>query len=93
MTSSARQVVRHQLSFRPARIMTDQIVSLSDKIKRLGFARQTQVKLYGAIFEIVSDPIVMSDKLVFIDGIEKKSGILRRIRIPLPIVLVAKQAA
>ena len=73
--------------------MTDKIVSLSERIKRLGFARQTQVKLYGAIFEIVSDPIVMSDRLVFIDGIEKKSGILRRIRIPLPIVLVAKQAA
>ena len=73
--------------------MTDKIVSLSERIKRLGFARQNQVKLYGAIFEIVSDPIVMGDKLVFIDGIEKKSGILRRIRIPLPIVLVAKQAA
>ena len=73
--------------------MTDEIVSLSERIKRLGFARQTQVKLYGAIFEIVSDPIVMGEKLVFIDGIEKKSGILRRIRIPLPIVLVAKQAA
>lgn len=73
--------------------MTDNIVSLSERIKRLGFARQTQVKLYGAIFEIVSDPIVMGEKLVFIDGIEKKSGILRRIRIPLPIVLVAKQAA
>ena len=72
--------------------MTDQL-SLSEKIKRLGFAREMQVKLYGAIFELVSDPIVMGDQLVFVDGIEKKSGSLRRIRIPLSIVLVAKQAA
>lgn len=71
--------------------MTDQ--TISERIKRLGFARQTQIKLYGAVFEIVSDPIVMSDSLVFVDGIEKKSGMLRRIRVPLPIVLVAKQAA
>lgn len=80
-----------RLSFRPARIMTDQ--TISERIKRLGFAHQTQIKLYGAVFEIVSDPIVMSDSLVFVDGIEKKSGMLRRIRVPLPIVLVAKQAA
>lgn len=71
--------------------MTDQ--TISERIKRLRFARQTQIKLYGAVFEIVSDPIVMSDSLVFVDGIEKKSGMLRRIRVPLPIVLVAKQAA
>ena len=73
--------------------MPDQTVSLSERIKRLGYARQTQVKLYGAIFELVSDPFVVGDKLVFVDAIEKKSGSLRRIRIPLPIVLVAKQAA
>jgi hypothetical protein len=73
--------------------MTDQKGSLSERIKRLGFAHKTQVKLYGQVFEIVSDPIVMGDTLVFIDGIEKKSGIVRRIRIPLPIVLVAKQVA
>jgi len=29
--------------------------------------------------------IVMGDTLVFVDGIEKRSGKLRRIRIPLPI--------
>ena len=73
--------------------MTDQTVSLSERIKRLGYARETQVKLYGAIFELVSDPIVMGDKLVFVEAIEKKSGSLQRVRIPLPIVLVAKQAA
>lgn len=73
--------------------MTDEQLSLSQRIKRLGYSRQTQVKLYGTVFELVSDPIVVGDKLVFVDGVEKKTGILRRIRIPLPVVLVAKQAA
>jgi hypothetical protein len=72
--------------------MTDLKISLSERIKRLGYSRQTQVKLYGAVFELVSDPVVMGDQLVFIDRIEKTTGSLRRIRIPLPIVLVAKQA-
>ena len=46
--------------------MTDQTISLSERIERLGYAQETEVKLYGAIFELVSDPVVMGDKLVFI---------------------------
>ncbi len=79
--------------FRPARIWQNKRFYYRNESSDLGYSRHTQVKLYGAVFEIVSNPIVVGDRLVFVDGIEKKSGILRRIRIPLPIVLVAKQAA
>ena len=51
------------------------------------------MKLYGETFELVSDPIVVSEKLVFVDGIEKKSGERRRIRIPLIVLRMAQATA
>jgi hypothetical protein len=59
---------------------------LCERLKQLGFAQEQQVKLYGEIFELVSDPIILGDHLVFVDAIEKRSGQLRRVRIPLTIV-------
>jgi hypothetical protein len=67
-------------------------VTLCDRLKRLGYAPHIQVKLYGAIFELISDPIVFSENLVFVDGIEKKSGERRRIRIPLLILRMAQES-
>jgi hypothetical protein len=69
--------------------MTKQQISLCDTLKRLGFTEETQLRLYGQEFLLRSDPIIMGDKLVFVDAIEKKSGLLRRIRIPVPIVNMA----
>ncbi|HZP62676.1 MAG TPA: hypothetical protein VFB28_04605 [Terriglobales bacterium] len=47
------------------------------------------MKLYGLEFELVSDPIVTTDELVFVDAIERKSRVQRRVRIPRPIVEMA----
>ena len=47
------------------------------------------MKLYGHEFELLGEPIVVGDSLVFVDAIEKKSGQLRRVRTPLPIVKMA----
>ena len=44
------------------------------------------MRLYGQEFELLSDPIVMADGLIFVDAIEKKSRQPRRVRIPLTIV-------
>ena len=68
-------------------------VTLCDRLKRLGYAPNIQVKLYGAVFELISDPIVVSDRLVYVDGIEKKSGERRRIRIPLVVLRIAEATA
>ena len=73
--------------------MTAATVTLCDRLKRLGYAPQIQVKLYGAIFELVSDPIVVSERLVFVDGIEQKTGERRRIRIPLVVLRMAEAKA
>ena len=66
---------------------------LGERIKRLGYAPDIQVKLYGEVFTVISDPIVSGSNLVFIDAIERKTGNLRRVRIPLPIVLMAQDKA
>lgn len=71
--------------------MTTAQIHLSERLKRLGFSREKQIKLYGSQFELVGDPIVMSDNVVFFDAVEQKSGQLRRVRIPLTIVQMAGQ--
>jgi len=68
--------------------MTAATVTLCDRLKRLGYARNIQMKLYGETFELVSDPVVVSEKLAFVDGIEKKSRERRRIRIPLVVLRI-----
>ncbi len=67
--------------------------TLCDRLKRLGYTQHIQMKLYGESFELVSDPIVVSEKLAFVDGIEKRSGERRRIRIPLVVLRMAQATA
>lgn len=73
-------------------LMTDLHTTIRDNIKRLGYAHNSHVKLYGQSFQLVSDPIVEGEKVVFVDGMESKSRNVRRVRIPLPIVIIARQA-
>jgi hypothetical protein len=47
-------------------------------------------KLYGEVFELVSDPVAVSENFVFVDALERKSGQVRRVRIPLTIVQKAR---
>jgi len=56
-------------------------ISICEKLKRLGFAQENQIRIYGQEFILRSDPIIISDDLVFVDAIEKKSQQLRRVRI------------
>ncbi len=51
------------------------------------------MKLYGEKFEVASDPIILGDDLVLVDAIEMKSGKVRRVRIPLPILRMATDRA
>jgi hypothetical protein len=43
--------------------------SLCETLKRLGYAQDNQVKLYGEIFQLLSDPISISENLVFVDAL------------------------
>ena len=69
--------------------MTNVQLHLCDRLKQLGFSRNNQIKLYGSQFELVGDPLVISDDVVFVDARERKSGQSCRVRIPLNIVRMA----
>ena len=61
--------------------MTQKQIHLFTRLKRLGFAKGNQMKLYGQVYEVV-----------LLDATETKSGQLRRVRLPLPIVKMASAA-
>ncbi len=66
--------------------MTSLQNALSERLKRLGYTEGQRIRLYGEEFDLVSNPITIHEELFFVDGVERKSGKVRRIRIPLPIV-------
>jgi hypothetical protein len=70
--------------------MTEKHLNLYTRLKLLGFTQGNQMKLYGEVFEFLSEPIVMTDDVVLLDAAERKTGKRRRVRIPLPIVNMAK---
>jgi hypothetical protein len=69
--------------------MTNIQIHLCERLKQLGFSRNNQIKLYGSQFEVLGDPLVISDDVVFVDALERKSGQSCRVRIPLNIVRMA----
>ena len=73
--------------------MTKQEVDLCVRLKAFGFAQGNQMKLYGEEFELVSEPFFVGDNLVLVDAIETKSGRLRRVRIPLPVLKMANRGS
>ena len=73
--------------------MTAQETHLCERLKLLGFRQGEQVRLYGLQFELRGDPLVMADKLVLIDAIDRKSGESKRVRIPLTILNMASADA
>ena len=71
--------------------MTSNHTRLCERLKRLGFAQENRMKLYGEEFELLSDPFIVGNDVVFVDAIERKSRQQRRVRIPLPIVHMANK--
>ncbi len=69
--------------------MTAKQVGLCTRLKQVGYTQGNQIKLYGQEFELLGEPIFMGANVVLVDAIEKKSGQLRRVRIPLSIVNMA----
>jgi hypothetical protein len=71
--------------------MSERQVKLCEKLKRLGYGQNSQIKLYGDKFDVTSDPVVIAERLVVVDAIEQKTGRPRRIRIPLNILNMAEE--
>ena len=73
--------------------MTATQIHLCERLKQLGFSRQNHIRLYGSQFELIGDPLVISDDVVLVDAVERKSGESCRVRIPLNIVRMATERA
>lgn len=73
--------------------MTATQIHVCERLKRLGFSRQSQIRLYGTQFELLGDPLVIGKDVVFVDAVEQKSGESCRVRIPLNIVRMATEQA
>jgi hypothetical protein len=72
--------------------MTKQQIHLSAKLQRLGFTKGNQMKLYGEVLELTSEPILVAEDVVLVDATVTASGRSRRVRIPLPILNMSKAA-
>ena len=73
--------------------MPSQVQALTSRLKALGFTLGNRMRLYGEMFEMVGDPIIVNDTYVLVDAIETKSGERKRVRIPLPILKMAAERA
>ena len=71
--------------------MSERQVRLCEKLKRLGYGQNSQIRLYGDKFDVTSDPVVIAEHLVVVDAVEQKTGRPRRIRIPLNILNMAEE--
>jgi hypothetical protein len=71
--------------------MTSQQIALCERLKRLGYSQGNRIRIYGQEFDLISDPITVQEELVFVDGVERRSGDVRRVRIPLPVVRMIHQ--
>ncbi len=67
-------------------LMTHKQIAVCERLKRLGYSPGNRMRLYGQEFQLTSEPVTVRDDVVFVDGIESRSGQVQRIRIPLPTI-------
>jgi hypothetical protein len=61
-----------------------------EAIKPNCYSANNQVRLCGEVLDLVSGPVGVSETLVFVDALNRRSGQVRRVRIPPTIVQMAK---
>jgi hypothetical protein len=72
--------------------MTEKQGTLCARLRQLGFKLGEPMKLYGERYELLGDPIVSGDNSVFVAAVDKKSGELRSLRIPMLVVKMAMES-
>lgn len=53
-----------------------------ERLQRMGYAKERHIFLYGEELEIISNPAACHDGFA-IEGVVRKTGLRRRVRIPL----------
>ncbi len=68
-------------------------IELGERLKALGYAHPNRIRMYGEEFDLTSNPIPDENGFA-IEAISRKSGLARRLRIPLSVVqMIAKDLA
>ena len=73
--------------------MAIQSSEVTERLKALGYAQTNRIRMYGEEFDLTSNP--MPDENGFaIEAISRKSGLARRLQIPLSILqMITKDLA
>jgi hypothetical protein len=58
---------------------------VGERLKALGYAQPNRIRIYGEEFDLTSNPIPDGNGFA-IEAISRKSGLARRLRIPLSIL-------
>jgi hypothetical protein len=61
---------------------------LCERLKVLGYASSSRIRLYGDEFDLTSNPFV-EDSGYAVEAISRKSGQVRKLRIPLSVLQMA----
>jgi len=66
---------------------------VGERLKALGYAHPNRIRMYGEEFDLTSNPIPEENGFA-VDAISRKSGVARRLRIPLSILqMITKDLA
>jgi len=68
----------------------DKQMIICRKLRELGYANARHIRLYGEDFLLISDPIPDGDGFA-VEGIARRSGKSRYLRIPLSVVHTLRQ--
>ena len=68
----------------------DERYAICDKLQRLGYEKEHDIKLYGEKFHLVSNPIPDGDGFA-IEAVTLESAEVRRMRIPISLVYTLKK--
>ena len=68
----------------------DRKQSVCKRLQELGYAREKRIRLYGEEFQLVSNPVPDGDGFM-VEGVTRISGVVRRVRIPLSLVVTVKK--
>jgi hypothetical protein len=71
--------------------MSERQAKMCEKLKKLGYGQDSEIKLYGDKYSVTSDPMVINDNVVVVDAVEQKSGRARRVKIPLNVISLADE--
>lgn len=65
---------------------------VSDRLRDLGYGKHRHIRLYGKDLNLTSNAM-LDDGGYWVEGIEPKSGTVRRMQIPLMVVRIVEQEA